>query len=312
MKRITGGVLFLLFLIVVILPFIYSQKSGHYHYVQFDTVRELQEYLRYTPGKPPLIGAHRGGPTPGFPENALETFRNSLKYAPCLIECDVRLTKDGELILIHDSNLERTTTGQGPVRDYTLSELKQFRLKDNAGKLTEYRIPTLAEALQWAVGKAILELDIKQGVKPKAVLDEIIDNKALSHVVVITYNLDQLQVYRNLHPELMISASAHTIDGVERILDTGIKPERLLVFVGVTEPALDVYAMLHANGIRAILGTMHNIDQAAQKRGTKIYRRVLGNGADILATDNLPLTSRAIQEFLKEKKGSNLIKEGTK
>ena len=62
---------------------------------------------------------------------------------------------------MHDPTLERTTTGKGRVVDFTLGELKQLRLKDNSGNVTEFQIPTLDEVLDWARGKTILVLDQK-------------------------------------------------------------------------------------------------------------------------------------------------------
>ena len=279
--------------------------SPEYHTVQFSSVQELQEYLQYAPEKKPLVGAHRGGPMPGYPENAIETFQHSLEYAPCLIECDVRKTADGHLVMMHDETLDRTTTGKGRVSDFTLAELKELRLKDTNGRLTHFRIPTFEEVLRWAVGRAILEIDVKKGVTPQEILQHVLKSGALPYVVVITYNLEQLRTYAALHPDLMISASAHTVEGVNRILATGVNPRRLLVFVGVTEPERDVYRLLHRHGIRAILGTMHNIDHAAEKRGVRVYLKVLENGADVLATDNVPLAAQAIELFWKKSVRNN-------
>ena len=299
MKKIIGITLVLLFIVVIILPYLRPGAGGSPYYVQFETAEQLQTYLKYAPGKTPLIGAHRGGPEKGFPENAIETFQHSLRYAPCLIECDIRKTKDGQLVLMHDASLDRTTTGNGAVSDYTLPELKKLRLKDNFGTVTDYRIPTLSEVLNWTVGKAILELDVKASVSPEEILQAILQAKALPYVVIITYTMEQLKIYRDLHPDLMISASAKSVEGVQRVLASGINPRRLLVFAGVSEPAPEVCELLHQNGIRAILGTMHNIDNRAAKRGISVYLQVLANGADILATDNVPLAAQAIREFKK-------------
>lgn len=297
MKRITTYLLLLLFGLLVLLPFLKSNFSDSYHYVEFKDVAALQEYLRYARGKMPLASAHRGGPVPGFPENSLEGFQNVLRFAPCIIECDVRKSKDGILLLMHDETLDRTTTGSGKVSDFTLADLKNLRLKDPQGEITDYQIPTLNEVLRWAVGHAILELDVKKGVEAGEIINAIEIADALPHVAVITYNLEQVGVYRDLHPELTIAASAASEEGVERLLMTGVDPHRLIVFVGVSEPTPGTYEILHQNGIRAILGTMHNLDGAARKRGLQVYEQLLRNGADILATDEVEMVSRAIRNF---------------
>ncbi|MEJ2048399.1 MAG: glycerophosphodiester phosphodiesterase family protein [Calditrichota bacterium] len=299
MKRLIGIALVILFVVLLILPYLKSHFSDRYYYVNFQNIEELQQYLSFTRNEIPLIGAHRGGPMPGYPENAIETFQHTLRYAPCLIECDVRKTKDDILIMMHDETLNRTTTGKGKVSDYTYAELEKLSLVDNEGRVTEFKIPSFAEVLRWGKNKAIIEVDSKNDVSPGDIVTALIRENALNYSVVITYTIDQLKTFSVLNQELVISASAHTVGGVQRILNTGIDPKRLVVFVGVTEPEPEVYKLLHAQGMRAILGTMHNIDNSAKIKGTKVYLEVLEQGADILATDDVPPAAKAIQEFLK-------------
>ena len=109
----------------------------------------------------PLISAHRGGPYPGFPENAIETFENISNYIPTIIECDVSMSKDSILVLMHDKTLDRTTTGQGNITDLTYEELKKLQLIDNNGNVTSYQIPTLEEVLVWGKDKMLFTLDVK-------------------------------------------------------------------------------------------------------------------------------------------------------
>ena len=286
-------------LLVVISGLLLSSptQAQEKHYVSFETTGELQEYLRWTPKKKTIISSHRGGPMPGFPENCIETFENSLIYAPCLIECDVVRTKDSVLVMMHDRTLDRTTTGSGLVGDYTLEELKTLLLKDNQGNETPYQIPTLAEVLDWARGKALIELDIKRPVTPEEIVRIIREKRAENYTVVITYNLPATMQYHQLNPKLMISASAKGVEGFRRLLESDVDLKCLIAFVGVYEPSREVYDLLHENGIRAILGTMGNLDRKAKKRGSKVYKRLIENGADILATDNVPLAARAIEKY---------------
>ncbi len=265
------------------------------HYVSFLSHEELQTYLRWTPEQQPLISAHRGGPMPGFPENCIATFENALSYAPCLIECDVRKSKDSILVLMHDRTMDRTTTGNGNVHEHTLEELNGLKLKDNNGKITPNRIPTVAEVLEWARNKAIVELDIKRSVIPEEVVAIIKQKQAESYTIVITYNIQQAVHYHKLNPRLMISASAKGIEGTRVLLDSDIDSRNLLAFVGVYEPSEDVYRLLHDHGIRTILGTMGNLDRKAATHGFQIYNQLFKNGADILATDNVQLAAEALR-----------------
>ncbi len=290
----------LLFLLLA--TFSCQEQSPQKHYLSFTTPEELQNYLAWAPEKTPLIGAHRGGPLPGFPENCIESFDNILSYAPCLIECDVRKTKDGVLIMMHDEMLERTTNGSGNITDFTWDELKMLQLEDNDGKLTDFRIPTLADVLDWGRDKAIIQLDVKRGIQPPEIVEAISRQQAEAYVVVITYTLDAAKEYHRLNPNLMISASASGPEGTTRLLNSNIRKQNLVAFVGVFEPPAEIYDMLHQNGIRAILGTLGNLDRKAEKEGISVYLDLLKNGADILATDNVPMVTEVIERYVVEKR----------
>ena len=73
----------------------------------------------------PLVVAHRGA-SAAFPENTLDAFRGARDLGADWIELDVHLSRDGQLIVIHDETLDRTTSGHGLVRDHTLAELKRL------------------------------------------------------------------------------------------------------------------------------------------------------------------------------------------
>lgn len=294
----------LLLLAWLIIASCQDRQPSEKHYQSFSSAEALQEYLSWSPEKLPLISAHRGGPMvvrggSGFPENCIETFENALRYAPCLIECDVRKSADGVLLLMHDETLNRTTTGSGPVATTTAAELKRLFLTDPQGRITPYRIPTLAEALQWARGKAILTLDVKPEVDPADIVAMIAQFQAESYVTVITYNLETAHIYHRLNPNLVISAPAQGLVGVQRLLGSGIPAKNLMGFVGVYEPPPQIYDLLHQQGIRAILGTMGNLDRKAEKQGAKVYVQLLKNGADVLATDNVALAAEAIEKYMR-------------
>ena len=286
-------------LVLVLLLLSYTVFAGEprSHYRSFADANELKAYMKWYGNRELLISAHRGSPLKGYPENAVETFEHILSYHPCLIECDLRLSQDGHIIMMHDETLERTTTGEGQVSDYTLAQLKQFFLKDPESTVTGFRIPTFAEVLTWAKGKAILTVDVKRGVSFTKVIEAVRQNKAEGHVIIITYSHDDAKLVHNLAPDLMISAGAGNMKSLKHLLTSGIPLENLCVFVGVSEPDPMVYKTLHQNGIRAILGTLTNLDSRAAKLGTRVYRRLYQNGADILATDNVPLVTKAIKEM---------------
>lgn len=278
-----------------------KQEAIETHYMRFESPTALQDYLRWSPEKSPLISAHRGGPLPGFPENAIETFENILSYTPCLIECDVRESRDGVLLLMHDETLDRTTNGKGPVHKRDWADLEKLTLVDNDGKSTAFRVPPLAAALDWARGKAILQLDVKRGVYAEKVVQAIEEKNAAAFVMVITYNIEAAKRYHALNPDLMISAPGQGPEAVQKLFNSGIPAKNLIAFTGVREPSAAVYEALHEKSIRAILGVLGNLDRRAARRGYKVYVDLLKNGADVLATDNVPLALKGVNAFLESR-----------
>jgi len=93
--------------------------------------------------------AHRGGAA-RWPENSLEAFRGAIALGARLLELDVHLTADGDVAVIHDATLDRTTTGSGPVSARTAAELRDLRLKKGDGTLSGEGLPMLSDVLALA------------------------------------------------------------------------------------------------------------------------------------------------------------------
>ncbi|MFC4212351.1 glycerophosphodiester phosphodiesterase family protein [Pedobacter lithocola] len=275
----------------------YSQQYA----LKLKNVKELQEFMLWTPSRYPLVSCHRGGPVPGFPENAIETFANSVKLHPSIIECDASLTKDSMPVMMHDDRLERTSNGTGLVKEKSLEELKQVLLKDNEGTLTTFHIPTLDEVLVWGKDKVIFTLDVKRGVPYKKMIEAVRRNKAESYSIIITYSATQASEVYKLAPDLMISASIRTVADLERLNQMGIPNNRIVAFVGTSEPNKEVYDYLHSKGIWCILGTMGNLDKRAIAQGEGSYAKLIENGADILSSDRVAQSAAELQKYAKEK-----------
>ena len=93
------------------------------------------------------------------PENSIQALKNAIYFGADLIETDVRLTKDGHVVMMHDYTVDRMTNGTGRVSDLTLDEIKKLQLKTNWGGSTNFQVPTLEEFIQIAKGKVCLYLD---------------------------------------------------------------------------------------------------------------------------------------------------------
>ncbi len=273
----------------------YTRTAEHYR--TFADADALATYLRASTETTPLISAHRGSPRPAYPENAIATFEQALRYAPALIECDVRMTRDSVLVLLHDDTLDRTTTGQGAIADRAFEALRPLLLKDENDVITPFRIPTLDEVLAWAQGRAVLTLDVKSDVPPTAIVQAVQRLNAENRVVLIAYTLDAVLRYHQLAPDIMISASVATTAEVQALLNSGIDTTRLIAFTGVGEVKPEVIDLLHTHNIRAILGTFGLIDDRAREGGVAVYQALIERGIDVIATDNVPLASKAIEAY---------------
>ena len=121
-------------------------------------------------------GCHEPAPRHGFgpaPENSARALETCVAIGVDMMETDVRETKDGYLVMVHDESIDRTTTGTGRVADLTLAQIKALRLRQNEGgpdaPATDERVPTLDEILGLAKGRITLNLDVKDAIYPQVI-----------------------------------------------------------------------------------------------------------------------------------------------
>lgn len=292
--------IYLSLLIVLCCNLTYAQTPS-YH-ISFPNTKQFHKFVNYSKKSYPLVSAHRGGPTKGFPENSTATFANTIKYIPAIIETDIAMSKDSVLVMMHDNTLNRTTTGIGKIGDYSYKELQQLFLKDTEGTVTSFKIETLDQVLQWGKNKVIYTLDIKRGVPMKMIVDAVRRNKAERNIIIITYNANQAAEVSKLAPDLLISVSARGKEDVERMEALGVKAEKMVAFVGTSEPKKETYQYLSSRKIPSILGTMGNIDKSAISKGDDTYYKLIENGATILSSDRPVEAGKQLAKYVLDKK----------
>ncbi|HLF89102.1 MAG TPA: glycerophosphodiester phosphodiesterase family protein [Anaerolineales bacterium] len=157
--------------------------------------------------------AHRGA-SAECPENTLLAFRRAMEHGVEALELDIHLTKDHELVVIHDDTLDRTTNGLGWVRDFTLAEIRQW----DAGQ--EERIPTLAEVYQLVQPTPVrLCVEIKGETLPEelkiteAVVQSLKQADFLGRVIVTSFSPQALLRVRALEPTLPTMLDPSPQDG---------------------------------------------------------------------------------------------------
>ena len=273
--------------------------AGHLqHSIVVTSTAEARDFYTWSPDRIPMVSAHRGGPYPGFPENSLEAFENTLKHTPSIIEFDVALTKDSVLVLMHDNSLDRTTTGKGRVIDHTYEEIQEFFLVDKEGTITTFKVPTLEEVLAWGKRRTLFTVDIKREVPFEMIIDAIKKQEAEPYAAVITYSLEAAKKIHRLHPDLMLSVSIRNEEELARFQSSGIPVDRWIAFTGTSERTPEFNKQLHELGVFTILGTLGNLDRSAIARGDQLYAGFVQNGADILATDRPIEAAKAIESLI--------------
>lgn len=150
--------------------------------------------------------AHRGY-SGKFDENTMIAFKKAIEYKADGIETDVQLTKDGIPVIIHDETLDRTTNGQGFVKDYTLDEIKVFKSKSGE------QIPTLIEVLELVKNSdlKVLNLELKNSIIPYEGLEEkvltmIYEYNLNDRVIISSFNHMSLVKIRELDRTIVLGA----------------------------------------------------------------------------------------------------------
>ncbi len=247
------------------------------------------------------ISAHRAVSALDQPENSIAAIEATGRAIPnAILELDAVLTKDRQLVLMHDDTMDRTTTGRGRVADLTLAQVKQARLKASNGALTRAAPPTLGEALD-AAGRvgAIASIDLKPADGEttvdlaRAVIDQVRQSRAGNRVILITYNDADARAVAAMAPEMMISAGLSGVDDL-----SGLNPAQILAWTGTREERPALWRALREAGVEVQFGTLgaegvRRDDRYAADGDVSEYRDLVRQGVTVIATDT-PLAVKSV------------------
>ncbi len=153
------------------------------------------------------------------PENTIRGFKKAVESGAEYVETDVRMTKDKQLVLMHDSSVDRTTNGHGPVRSYELAELNNL----DAGR--NERIPSLHELVYLIKQTGTkIELDIKEPDTVNKIISFIRKNQIPDKVILCSFWHNTLKDIKEKHPGLVTGAvlSCRPVDPVSLAKDSGV------------------------------------------------------------------------------------------
>ncbi len=186
------------------------------------------------------IVAHRGF-SGIYPENTLLSIKKAMELGVDFIEVDVRQTKDGELVILHDEKIDRTTDGNGYVNEITYSQLKKFDAGAWKGFHGE-KIPHLMEVFDIIGGRCGLLIEIKQCDIEK-LCRCISKNCSDLKMFIGSFNIDYIEQVRSILPALPATLISFSVpDHLNRLIEKGIRK-------------LDIhYRSLNSEIVRSLVG----------------------------------------------------------
>lgn len=232
-----------------------------------------------------VVGDHRGAMQLA-PENTLAAFKKSIELGMDMTEIDVRTTRDGKLVVIHDGTVDRTTDGKGAVHRMTLAELRKLDAgRWFAPQYAREKIPTFKETLELCKDKIRVKVDVKVA-DPERLAEEIRACGMAKQVIV----LDEpayLKKLAEIAPEIPCKTWWQKDEQLDEIL-ASVKPEALEIsWHRLTRQRVEI---CHKHGIKAFTYTPR------QALPVRVYvEKIKTTGVDIVQTDFPLLVIRAVE-----------------
>jgi len=227
-----------------------------------------------------LICAHRGG-CAHAPENTLLALKCAMEMGADLAELDLRVTKDENLILLHDSSLMRTTGVNKKVNTLTLAEIKQL----DAGKFFSHKfvgtkIPTLSEVLTYTRGKLKILIDMKDSEGYEEIIVQLIQEFHMELDVIIgVRSVKSARRFKTLNSNIRLLGFIPTPEVVEEYLQTGV--DIIRVWKDWNLPKW--VSFLHEKG-KPAWWCIHSGDQ---RQDFELFKYILKSGVDVLIVDDI-------------------------
>ena len=202
------------------------------------------------------------------PENTLRSVRRAIELGVDRVEVDVRVSRDGRLVIMHDETVDRTTNGHGYVRELTLNELRS--LDAGMGE----KIPTLEEILEFTMGKAKLEIEIKVPEATEPTVQLLNELNAEKDVIVISFLHELLEKAYDLNPN--IKTGALFFDVPKDILQRALKVHANSIHVYYRNVNSELIKGAHRSGLEVAVWNPNRIEE---------MRKMIGLGVDAIGSD---------------------------
>jgi len=230
-----------------------------------------------------MVCSHRGVHDLDHPENSLPAVIKAMELGVDFVEIDIRETADDVLVLMHDSTLDWTTDGTGPVGDFTLEQLRQLTLKEPSTKalFQGVTVPTLEEVFAVTKGKVILDLDMKTN-RMDLIAAFFKKFDGYEYMIARKGGTSALKELRALDADIVIMADFYELDDLDALM-ADIQPGLVQVNYDYEKDVID---MLHDKGIKAWDNALGAIDLFLAASCSPIpLQSYLDKGIDVIQSD---------------------------
>ena len=243
-----------------------------------------------------LVIAHRGD-WRGAPENSLQGFQNCIARGIDIVELDVRRTKDGALVVLHDETVDRTTNGRGIVSELTLDEVRKLRLRNGLGRVTELQIPTFEEVLLLCKDKVLIHLD--KGYDLFREVYALTEKTGTTHQVMFKTSHHPDKVRRDYGDIIervpYVPVVSFSGKDMTKVIDGHIALGAVameFVFAKVTPDVLEQMDRVRAAGVKVCVGSMwpsadggYDDDRAIVDGADEVWGWIVRNGGSQIMSD---------------------------
>ncbi len=216
-----------------------------------------------------IIVGHKGAA--GYaPENTLTSFREAIEIGCDRTELDVRLTKDNQLVVIHDREVSKLTDGTGLVSEMSLTELKKLRCSGGE------HIPTLQEVVDICRNKIDLQVELKAAGTPQPVNELIMNNGLEKQVVITSFNSNWLSEIKTANPRLQVGLLFYTDEVMVNIWNL------------INSVPLDFLAPFSGIITKDFVDKAHNLEKrvyAYHVNSKELGDKLIAMGVDEIGTD---------------------------
>jgi len=202
------------------------------------------------------------------PENTLRSVRRAIELGVDRVEIDVRISRDGRLVIMHDETVDRTTNGHGYVSELTFDDLRS--LDAGMGE----KIPTLDEILKFTMGKAKLEIELKVPEATEPTIQLIEELNAEKDVIIISFIHELLERVHDLNPNIKTGALFFEVP--KDILQRALKVHASSIHVYYRNVNSELVKEAHRSGLEVAVWNPNRIEE---------MREMIDLGVDAIGSD---------------------------